>query len=66
MKILNIEWFNNVGIITIDDGFEIKTYIGLCDGIDEQEDIQSILAYGKKIYPAKLASILNLYKGGRY
>ena len=24
MKILNIEWFNNVGIITIDDGFEIK------------------------------------------
>ena len=51
MKILNIEWFNNVGIITIDDGFEIKTYIGLCDGIDEQEDIQSILAYGRKNIP---------------
>ena len=64
MKILNIEWFNNVGIITNRRWVsKSKTYIGLCDGIDEQEDIQSILAYGKKIYPAKLASILNLYKG---
>lgn len=63
MKILNIEWFDNVGIITIDNGFEIKTYIGAGEGISEQEDIQSILAYGTKIYPAKLASILSLHKG---
>ena len=41
MKILNVQWFNNVGIVTIDNGFEIKTYIKQVEGFDEQEDIQT-------------------------
>ena len=62
MKILNVQWFNNVGIVTIDNGFEIKTYIKQVEGFDEQEDIQSIISLGFKIYPSQLKKILSFYK----
>ena len=27
MKILDVQWFSDIGIVTIDNGYEIKTYI---------------------------------------
>ena len=62
MKILNIQWFNNVGIITIDNGFEIKTYIKAVKGFNEREDIQDIINLGFKIYPEQIEKILSFYK----
>ena len=51
MKILNVQWFNDIGIVTIDNGFEIKTYIKKVDGFNEKDDIQQIISWGYKIYP---------------
>jgi hypothetical protein len=64
MKILNVQWFNNIGIVTIDNGFEIKTYIKAVKGFNEQEDIQDIISLGFKIYPEQLEKILSFYKEG--
>lgn len=62
MKILNVEWFNNVGVVTIDNGFEIKTYIKAVRGFNQKEDIQDIVSLGFKIYPEQLEKILRFYK----
>ena len=61
IKILNVQWFNNVGIVTINNGREIKTYIKQVDGFDEQEDIESIIRLGYRIYPSQLLNILSFY-----
>lgn len=62
MKILNVQWFNNVGVVTIDNGFEVKTYIKAVQGFNEQEDVQDIISLGFKIYPEQLEKILSFYK----
>lgn len=62
MKILNVEWFNNVGIVTIDNGFEIKSYIKAVEGFNEKKDIQDIIGLGFKVYPEQLKQILSFYK----
>lgn len=61
-KILDIQWFGDVGIVTINNGFEIKTYIKKIAGLNEEEDVQNILRLGFKIYPEQLEKILNFYK----
>ena len=63
IKILNVQWFNNVGIVTIHNGFEVKTYIKVVKGFNEQEDIQEIISLGFKVYPEQLAKILSFYVG---
>lgn len=40
-----------VGIVKVDTGYEIKFYIGLGNGLDEQEDIKMILERGCRFYP---------------
>lgn len=62
IKILNVQWFCNVGIVTIDNGFEVKTYIKQVDGFNEKQDIQEIISLGFKIYPEQLEKILSFYK----
>ena len=62
MKILNVQWFCDIGIITVSNGREIKTYIKKVDGFDEKEDIESILRLGHKVYPQQLEKILSFYK----
>jgi hypothetical protein len=62
VKILNVQWFNNVGIVTIDNGFEVKTYTKAVQGFNEQEDVQDIISLGFKIYPEQLEKILSFYK----
>ncbi len=61
-KILNVEWFNDIGIVTIDNGFEIKTYIKKVSGFNEKADIEDIIALGTKVHPERLEKILSLYK----
>ena len=62
MKILNVQWFNDIGIVTIENGFEIKTYIKKVDGFNEKDDIQQIISWGYKIYPVQLEKILSFYE----
>lgn len=56
--VLDTFWFyppysnkRNIGIVKVRDGYEIKSYIGLADGFDEQEDIKMILERGCRFYP---------------
>lgn len=65
IKILNVQWFGNVGIVTIDNGFEIKTYIKDIDGFDEKAEIQSIISLGNKVFPEQLEKILSFYNRGK-
>ena len=63
-KILNVQWFDCVGLVTIDDGYEIKTYCKRVNKIDEEQDIQDILKYGNRVFPAQLKTILYLHDRG--
>lgn len=63
-KILNVQWFDCVGLVTIDDGYEIKTYCKCVNGIDEKQDIQDILKYGNRVFPTQLEAILYLHDRG--
>ena len=47
-KILNVEWFNDIGIVTIDNGFEINTYIKKVSGFNEKDDIEDLLRLERK------------------
>lgn len=62
MKILNVEWINDIGIVTIDTGNEIKTYIKSVKGLDEKEDTQDVIDWGYRLYPELLEKILKLHK----
>ena len=46
-KILDVQWLtsvfgNQIGIVTIDNGYEIKTYIKQVAGLDEDFDVKNI------------------------
>lgn len=62
MKILNVEWINNIGIVTIDTGTEIKTYIKSVKGFNEKVDTQDVIDWGYRLYPELLEKILKLHK----
>ena len=64
MKILDVQWFSDIGIVTIDNGCEIKTHIKKVPGLDEKRDIESIIARGQKVYPSQLERVLSFYKIG--
>ena len=64
VKVLNVQWFNDIGMVTIDNGCEIKTYIKKVNGINEDYDILDIIDYGVKVYPDQLEKILSFYKNG--
>lgn len=66
-KILDVQWLtsafgNQIGIVTIDNGYEIKTYIKQVAGLDEDFDVKNIIERGAKIYPCQLERILKFYK----
>ena len=53
MKIVKYKWYTPpnpynfcIGIVTIDDGFQVKSYIGIAQGIDEEEDLKYIVEHG--------------------
>ena len=63
-EILNVKWFNDVGIVTIFNGREIRTYIKKVEGKGEKYDIEDIVAWGNRIYPETLKEILGFYEEG--
>lgn len=62
-EILNVRWFNNVGIVTIFNGRETRTYVKKIEGFDEEYDIKDIIDWGCRIYPETLRQILSFYEG---
>ncbi|MEG2273552.1 MAG: hypothetical protein RSC05_14905 [Acinetobacter sp.] len=65
-KILNTQWLcPNVGLVTIDDGYEIKTYCKAVAGFSEKADIEDVLNYGCRVYCVQLEAIIALHKRGQ-
>lgn len=47
MKILDVMWFNKVGIVRVEDEYEgIKYYIKDVHGLSEELDKQSVASWG--------------------
>lgn len=63
-EVLNVKWFNDVGIVTIFNGREVRTYIKKVEGKNEQDDIRDIISWGSRIYPETLKEILAFYEEG--
>lgn len=62
-EVLNVKWFNDVGIVTIFNGREVRTYVKKVEGKNEQDDIRDIISWGTRIYPETLKEILSFYEG---
>ena len=62
-EILDVRWFNNVGIVTVFNGIEVRTYVKKIEGFDEEYDIKDIIEWGCRIYPETLRQILSFYEG---
>lgn len=62
MKILNVIWCTEYGFVTIDNGYEIKTYMGNTGFMPEKEAIDNIVKFGRKISREQLEKILSFYK----
>lgn len=61
-EVLNVKWFNDVGIVTIFNGREVRTYVKKVEGKNEQDDIRDIISWGTSIYPETLREILAFYE----
>jgi hypothetical protein len=47
MKLLDIVWFNKVGIARVEDAFDgVKYYIKDVEGLDEELDIINVMNWG--------------------
>lgn len=59
MKILDVRWFNRVGIVRVEDPYEgIKYYISdLREGNTENEDINEIAEWGST-FPNNAGDVL--------
>lgn len=62
-EVLDVKWFNDVGIVTIFNGREVRTYVKKVEGKNEQDDIRDIISWGSRIYPETLRQILSFYEG---
>lgn len=55
IRVLDVRWFSGrscIGVVRVNDPYDgIKYYIGACSGRDEQEDIESIAAWGATFPP---------------
>lgn len=63
-EVLNVKWFNDVGIVTIFNGREVRTYVKKVEGKNERDDIRDIISWGSRIYPETLREILAFYEEG--
>jgi hypothetical protein len=50
MKLLGVEWFNNVGIVRCEGDLpgDIRYYIKAVDGYDEVADTHTVMSFGSK------------------
>ena len=60
-EVLDVRWFNDVGIVTIFNGREVRTYVKNVEGKNEKDDIRDIISWGSRIYPETLRQILSCY-----
>lgn len=58
MKILNVMWFNKVGIVRVEDEFDgIKYYIKDVDGLNEEADTWKVADWGST-FPKAAGDVL--------
>ena len=62
MKILDVSWCCDYGFVTIDNGYEIKTYMGKVGLAPEQQNVDNIINFGRRVFPEQLERILSFYK----
>ena len=67
MKVYNAIWFTQlrgpiIGLVTCNNGYEDKAYIGTAEGENEEQDINHILATGA---PMDFAIAIQLTGGKR-
>lgn len=65
-KVLGANWYNTlsktgfiIGIVKVEDYGEIKYYIGLGEGQDEETDINMVLEKGTRFFPAAFKEVKN-------
>jgi len=54
MKIIDSVWFDKIGIVKIDNGFETKWYIGMAGGHNKELDEKRIALAGMPVHPKLL------------
>lgn len=61
LEVMATKWYGKVGIIKAKDKItnEIKIYIGEGWGLDEQQDIQNVLAWGTKYTPESFKELVD-------
>ena len=58
MKFLDVRWFNDIGIVQVEDEYEgIKYFIKYGLGEDEKTDIQHIMDWGSR-FPNDAGDVL--------
>lgn len=58
MKFLDVRWFNDIGIVRVEDEYEgIKYFIKYSVGYDEEEDIKHIMDWGSR-FPNDAGDVL--------
>lgn len=58
MKILDVIWFNKVGIVRVEDEYEgIKYYIKDVDGLNEEDDTWKVVDWGST-FPKNAGDVL--------
>ena len=62
MVCLQSSWFNTIGIVLVDTGFGLKSYIGNGSGFDQKADESYIMNYGSKFPPSAAIALF----GTRY
>jgi hypothetical protein len=62
MKILDSVWFDKIGIVKVDTGYETKWYIGIGKGNNKEIDEKIIMHAGMPIYPKMLKDFFKSVK----
>jgi hypothetical protein len=67
MRVVDAIWFNKIGIVLAEDEVtkERKAYIAQGRGDDEQEDIEHIKNFGRKLHPEVALRINKFLNGGK-
>ena len=62
MKIIDSVWFDKIGIVKTDNGYETKWYIGSAQGYNKEIDEKRIALAGMPIHPKMLKGFFKSVK----
>jgi hypothetical protein len=62
MKIIDSVWFDKIGIVKVDTGYETKWYIGIGKGNNKEIDEKTIVYAGTQIVPRVLQGFFKSVK----